>query len=372
MRTPQSILEEAFAQAKQSHTELLSPEQNSRVALIVSSAETQKAVIAALITSLTKKIETPAQDVRRHKVELPGGYSGRVYDTLHITPFIRQHFPRLAMKSGSGWLTRSIEQLHSFTLDFPGRIQNPAVKAAFLEILHDVEENSADARAYLVMTFHALSRYQQAGTFDITSMDVGGVTISAILRLLDNHINSRYSVAGASRLPVIAIYSIYELLLHSISRYTDKHLVLLKSHTASDLKSHTIGDVEIITAKGSFFEAVEVKHQMPITLALVEDAFDKIRSLPVHRYYLLTTAEPNTKESEAIEQFVQSVRANHGCEMVINGVMPTLKYYLRLLNEPGEFLSVYERNLLADYEANTDIKKSHIERWITLRENLRG
>lgn len=75
---------------------------------IVSNAESFRAIVTVLTTSLVKKIENPKQDIRYHKNELRGGYSGRTFDTKFITPFFKKYFSRFAMKE-SGWLTRSIE-----------------------------------------------------------------------------------------------------------------------------------------------------------------------------------------------------------------------------------------------------------------------
>lgn len=55
------------------------------------------------------------------------------------------------MKGGSGWLTRSLEQVHPYTLEYPGKILDRAVKEAFLQILHDIQENRADPKKYLQM-----------------------------------------------------------------------------------------------------------------------------------------------------------------------------------------------------------------------------
>lgn len=49
----------------------------------------------------------------------------------------------------SGWLTRSLEQNIPYELDFLGKIQNKNVKAAFLNILNDVEVNGADSEKYV-------------------------------------------------------------------------------------------------------------------------------------------------------------------------------------------------------------------------------
>ena len=53
----------------------------------------------------------------------------------------------------SGWLTRSIEQLHPFTNDFPGRINKANLKMAFLTILDEVETKNVSSLDYLVGIF---------------------------------------------------------------------------------------------------------------------------------------------------------------------------------------------------------------------------
>ena len=92
-----SILEEAYnlAESKGNTDSGLSESQENWVNTIVEKSESQKAVLAVLITSLTKKIETPTQDVRYHKMELPNGYSGRSFDTSYVTPFIAENFKGL-------------------------------------------------------------------------------------------------------------------------------------------------------------------------------------------------------------------------------------------------------------------------------------
>jgi DNA (cytosine-5)-methyltransferase 1 len=126
----------------------LSETQKSYIKTLVDNAETQKSLIAIVITSLLKKIITPSQDIRLHRKEFEGGYSGRTLDTNVITPWLKEHFRRFAPKE-SGWLTRSIEQPHPFTQDFPGKIRNVDVKHAFLSILEDVEQNKDNPEIYL-------------------------------------------------------------------------------------------------------------------------------------------------------------------------------------------------------------------------------
>ncbi|MDE0015366.1 MAG: DNA methyltransferase [Candidatus Poribacteria bacterium] len=381
MNNVRAILEYAYQVAESgdnTHSELSGPQQRW-VETIVEKAESQKAVLAVLITSLTKKIETPTQDVRYHKTELPNGYSGRSFDTSYVTPFIAEKFQRFAMKSGSGWLTRSLEQAHPYTLTYPGRILNKTVREAFLQILHDIEENQTAPKKYLYAIFAALINLMEKATGQLglwEKSDEGSaqipqsdtITIDNIVNLLNYHFSFNYRVAGASRLPVLAVFSAYEVLM-SIERYEGKMLSPLKSHTTSDTKSGGIGDIEVLDENEDFFEAVEIKHNIPISPDLVQGAYQKFAETSASRYYLLTTAEPNVDDPKTVDQLVRKIHRQHGCEVIVNGIIPSLKYYLRLLSNPKLFLDRYSKNLKLDFKQSTDIKEIHLRYWNELLES---
>jgi DNA (cytosine-5)-methyltransferase 1 len=363
--TPRGVLETAYAEAFRADTPIieLSPQQREWAEAIVQKAESQKAVLAATLTSLVKKIVTPDQDIRLHKVEMPGGYSGRSFDTQHVTTFLHEKMPRLAMKSGSGWLTRSIEQNHAFGLNFTGKIQDEVVKNAFLQLLNDVEENNADASSYLREVFVLLLRHAQAADIVFApTPNAGQVTIQSVIKALHQHFFTKYVGAGASRLPVLAIYSVYAVSMKD-EEYADKRLLPLKSHTTSDTKSSSLGDVEITDVQDNFFEAIEIKHDISITPTLVEDAYAKFQQLPLERYYLLTTASPNSVEEQTIEKLISQIRREHGCEVIVNGVLPTIQYYLRRGKRTAAFLEAYTTVMQEDFAANTDLKETHLRRW---------
>ena len=199
MDNPFEILDKAYRNAKsQFNTLELSDIQRNWIHIIIENAESQKGVLTVLITSLVKKIETPSQDVRYHKKELVNGYSGRGFDTKYITPFINKKFQRFAMKGGSGWLTRSLEQAHPYTLEYPGRIQNIPVKDAFLGILNDIEKNKANPEKYLIAVLAGLIKVMErshirASLFEIENnkdykvQHAERITIDKILQILIRH-----------------------------------------------------------------------------------------------------------------------------------------------------------------------------------------
>ena len=372
MNQIRSILEEAYQLAASTDSTYsdLSESQENWVNAIMENAESYRGVLTVLITSLVKKIETPTQDVRYHQRKLPNGYSGRGFDTNHITPFMKEKFRRFAMAE-SGWLTRSLEHPSPYTLGYPGEIDNTTVKDAFLQILNDIEENKADPKKYLQAIFSALITLMEGSqiSFDFLkeAQKTETVTIGKIVDLLRRHFSHDYGVAGASRLPVLAVYSAYEMLM-GIQRYEGKTLSPLKSHTTADTKSRgirAIGDIEVMH-DNSFFEGVEIKHKIPISLGIVEDAYQKFAQTSVSRYYLLTTAEPNVEDVDLVNELVSEIHKQHGCEVIVNGILPSLKYYLRLLSNPKLFLDGYSRNLQLDFKQKADIKETHLRYWETL------
>jgi DNA (cytosine-5)-methyltransferase 1 len=154
--------------------------------------------------------------------------------------------------------------------------------------------------------------------------------------------------------------------LKDAARYKGKKLLPLKSHVASDIKAGEVGDVEIIDRKRkTIFEGVEIKHGIPINFLIVRDAYEKIKGIPIKRYYILTTAEPNVKNSEMrkVHRLIAEIRKNHGCEVVVNGLIPSLKYYLRLIKNPNAFLKQYAKNIRAEVSTSTVVKMEHLEKW---------
>lgn len=373
--TPYQILKRVHEEAvEQFHKDkgksflaTLNSNQSRWINIIAENSEKQKGVLAVLVTSLTKKIETPSQDVRYHQDQLPGGYSGRTLDTKCVTPFIKKHFPRLAMKE-SGWLTRSLEQPYPYTLEYEGRIKNKRVRNAFLQILNDVEVNHADPEKYFVGLFILLVEQRSEIQTLISKKPVipTKVSINLIIDHLKSHFFGRYRSYGASKLPVIALYSVYQIMVKELDRFQNKKLKALKSHLAADVRAGDIGDIEIIDEDDGFFEAAEIKHNKVITSVMVNDCYKKFKSTYVKRYYVLTTADPFIEEEQKrdVQRVVRKIKREHGCEVIVNGIMRSLGYYLRLIENPQQFVETYTENLKYEVSTGTEIKEEHLKAWL--------
>ena len=336
----------------------LSNLQINMVKTIVEKEETFKGVFTVLITSLVYKCLNPNQDVRKHQANMSNGYSGRSFDTKYITPFLKQKRFLGAMKE-SGWLTRSLEQNIPYDLSFPGKIQNKEVKASFLNILNDIEEKREDPKKYLL----AILSYSIKCRKDKTVILVNPVekesliTINEIMESLYKHFYYRYKSRGASILPVVALYSVYQCIIEELKRFNGKKLDKLASHNSCDKSSGETGDIVVRNKEDdSIYEVIEVKFDIPINSIMIEDAYKKISEKPVQRYYLLSTVPPDEEEMVAIDEMICKIRDEHGCQIIVNGVFPTLKYYLRLLDNTDIFIEKYVNNLQENSEINYEHK----------------
>ena len=339
----------------------LPEEVKEQVELLVSRSENNKGMVAVLTTLLVHKLVEPNQDIRYHQAQLENGFAGRTVDQNHITPFMKKvSFPAMAE---SGWLTRSLEQAHPYDLNYPGKIKPDIVKTAFLNIIDQVQVHNLSADDVLLYFFKLLIK--QRDDLNIELAKPHSLSISKIIKLLEKHFTYRYSCSGASRLPTLAIYAAYQCMMGQVARFNDKQLCPLESHNSADTQSGRIGDIDVNNENGTAYEGVEIKHEIQITPQLVRDAYEKFKVYNTDRYYLLTTANMDSADWDGIETEIQRIAQIHGCQVIVNGVYTTLKYYLRLVTDPAEFIDRYVELLKED----ETIKFPHKAAWNEIISN---
>jgi DNA (cytosine-5)-methyltransferase 1 len=327
----------------------------AHMALIVTRAESNKGIVTALVTLLTHKALAPGQDIRYHQAGMDNGFAARGIDSAHVTPFMKSvSFPAMAE---SGWLTRSLEQPHPYTLDYPGKITPKDVKTAFLTIIDEVQTKGVSPKDALLYMFVLLIRQRDSKKVELAKPH--SLAISEIISLLERHIGTKYGSAGASRLPTLAVYAAYQCMVQQVTRYSGKTLCPLESHNSSDAQSGRIGDIDVNNADGTAFEGVEIKHGIRITKGLVSDAYEKFKGHKTDRYYLLTTASMDKADWDGINEEITRIAKIHGCQVIVNGVFETLKYYLRLLADTAVFIDYYVEAMKTD----DTIKFEHKTMW---------
>lgn len=301
-----------------------------------------------LLTGLTIKATLGDRvDIRYHQVQIqcntdrPAGFNFREKSEHAIYEWMQAHEFSCAK---SGWQTRTFERPKPYMLNYDENIG--AIKHSFLNCYHEVEERGQDA--FYALAFLLWRREQLRERSEII-MSVPKISnVLQITKLLEKHFFYQYKDSrGASRLPVLALYAIYRILMEEMQRFRGKRLKELQAHSAADSRTGSIGDIEISNADGTIFEAVEVKHDIIITAATIDSAKQKIRGSGVERYYILTTHKDHDVPADLLAA-TEQVEKLLGCQMIINGLMPSIKYYLRLLSNPGKVIPEYVNLLKTD------------------------
>lgn len=367
---PTEILEQCYARALEmaiNQTEHeISNNIKSGVDVFIEKIETDKSLVQVIVTSLLKKIILPEQDIRLHMAKFEGGYSARVLDTKVTSPFFKKYFPKYANKE-TAFLTKATraEIVWNLTEGRKLPFRSKKLIEPFLTLMDKIQNSSfnlKDCLTYILFRLHLLSQKHQT-VFDETleSADFSGVlNINGVLDMLTKHFNSKLS----SRLPVIAIYSAYIQLFKTVKRYEGKILRPLNVHTSAD--KHGYGDIEIWQADGTPFEMVEIKHNIAIDRNLIFDVVKKTENTSVKRYYVLTTYKGcfvSEAEEELINKLILKIKKERDLEVIPNGIVHSLKYYLRFVEDYQEFVKTYTEELIRDAKNSTEVKNYHIEIW---------
>lgn len=328
----------------------ISDEEERHLKIVIENQEKRKAAVAVLVTLLLKKILSPNQDIRLHRSEFDGGFSGRGLDTSVVTPFLRsKQFPSM---SESGWLTRSFEQSHPYNFEYPGNISPKALKLAFLSIV-DIAQRSEEDKSVsflerlMVGLIEARNRNKNLRLARPVNLSIAQL----VEKLIQHH---EVRSPGAARLPVLAVHSILTVLTRETERYRNCCLLPLEAHTSADSRSSLVGDINILDKNGTFFEGYEIKHNVPISTELIQTSFQKIKTTPVKVFYILTTYihENYDEFKPSVEYIAQS----HGCQLIVNGVDRTLLYYLRLVGDTRSFIDQYVSHLETDDAITYELK----------------
>ena len=269
--------------------------------------------------------------------------------------------------SESGWLTRSLEQPYPYTLNYEGKVSNKDVKRAFLEIINEIQINNINPKYILVELFKQVIQIEEKNRVNVESLkNSQKLTISKVIDLLYEQFKFDYKVFGGSKLPVLAFFAIYQIIINEFSRYNNCSLKELGSHTSSDKNSKSAGDIEIFK-KNNLFEVIEIKLNKPINANILRIVKDKILKFNPQRYYIFSFDKIDINEKEKIEEIIDEVKKEYGCQIIVNGVIETLKYYLRLIENLEVLYSNYSKLIFLDKELKAVHKQKFNE--LTLRLN---
>lgn len=311
-------------------------------------AQAASAVFTNIVTCLAIKSARPDVDVRFHQTQIqkdtdrPAGVNFRGISEDIVYPWLSRHRFEGAK---SGWQTRTLERPKPYLLTYDENIAY--VKTEFLAVFDEIEEQgqcASDALAYLIWK-QVVRREEVRITLSIPkTQDIG--TIVELFRL--HFFRSYKGAKGASRLPVLALHAIYSVMVPELRRYAGKTVKSLNEHSAADSQTGSIGDIEVSDDETTeIFEAIEVKHNLTITEAIAADVQLKVMDKAIARYYILTTHQ-NCEPDEGARRIIDNIKAVYDCQVIANGVMPSIRYYLRLLDDPSAVFPAYVELLQMD------------------------
>ena len=286
---------------------------------------------------------------------MENGFSGRSLDTKYITPTLKEL--ELTSMSESGWLTRSLEQPYPYTKDYNGKISS--LKKEFLYIVDKIENEPKYCKSILRLILNSSILIRKKNVIEISPIsNPDSITIDNITSVLESYFKENYHVSGGSKLPVISFYSIYQILIKEMRRFDGCILGDLGSHTSSDRTSNSSGDIEIFR-EGKVIESLEIKLGIEIDNHLINKVVKKIIKHNPIRYYILSTHGIKEEDYSQVITKVHNLKNEHGCQLIINGLIPTLRYYLRLIDKLEDFVKIFTQNIILDKE----LKIVHKEKW---------
>ena len=300
-------------------------------------AELKHAFRGAALTLLNYKYLNPNQDITAHKDKQKGGFSARAYDTKVTIPFLIEH--SLPRSVESHWLTQTISFAPPLVRGL-SLITVPAQSGPLLiEVVNDANEAPDRETIYFMMVAIMMQLIMIRNKDKVVMTRPKNLAIDLVKTLLSKHLHHKYK-NNAPRLPQIAIFSIYKCILDKMQRFDGQNLEQLQRMKSADRKAGTVGDI-VVSMNGKPVEAVEIKFGKPIALIDISEAIEKVRAESVSRYYLLSTEGVSKEDFELIAKKKSEFLKQNGCEIIVNGVIDTIGYYLRLLPNTTEFLAYY-------------------------------
>ena len=353
-----SILQQCYDQAeieskKENHADLIAFIGENDAKVIIELANLKHACRGAAITLAIYKILHPEQDIRSHKSEYKGGFSARGVDTYVTVPFLRDN--GLPYNVETHWLSQTLSYAAPYTPDLVLKTVPKKAGPDFITTVNLIEssaDNSDRIKKILILMLEKMIEERNKGNSPLTKPK--NLSIDEVMTLLHKHFSHSYE-KNAPRLPQVAIYAIYKCLMEDVDRYSEFELKPLERMKTANRKSGTVGDIDL-WKDGRPIEAVEIKFEIPINHSHVNEAMQKVLTESVERYFILSTAAPDPDEADEIQRLKEDFLRTNGCEIIVNGVYDTIKYYLRLLRTTNDFINAYTDLLSNDPDANYEHK----------------
>lgn len=325
-----------------------------------------RACTRLLMACSLARIDRPEVDPRKPYTEIGSSdaFSGRSYDEKYITRFIHTH--RLPLNATTAFLTpafRNLNQPLTPDIELMGRPR--ALYKVTLELLEDVYQGRVTAEDLLTEIVRILLVMREEKQIRIASLMAGlssGDTLplatEEIITLLEQHLKCKNS----SRLPVLMIAAVYKVIGEKLGERARP----LQSHTAADLQTGSLGDLEITLENDDRVVTVYEMKTRRVTIEDIDQALEKIAraSPPIHHYLFITT--------DVISEDVRSYAATcyertHGTEIAVLDCIGFVRHFLHLFYRfRAEFLEAYQTLVLN--EPDSAVNQALKEAFLVLRQ----
>ena len=320
-----------------------------------------------LLTCALAKIHQPTIDIRKPYTEIgdSDAFSGRAeYDEKYIWPFASSK--DLPVNSTTAFLTpgfRTINVPLAAPLMISGRPKK--MYEDIIKILDDVYKEKISANDLLSETIRQLLllKQEQEGRIEQLVRDLGSSSQSIplsseeIVDLISQHLKSRNS----SRLPVLVVAAAYQ----AASEKLGEQVKPLFSHTAADLQTGALGDIEItLVDDENVITSYEMKAKEvtkdDINLAIKKVAESKLR---IDNYIFITTGRI---DFDVLEYATSLYRETGGIEFVVLDCIGFIRHFLHLFHRLRmDFLDTYQEFVLS--EPDSAVSQPLKEAFLTLR-----
>ena len=81
--------------------------------------------------------------------------------------------------------------------------------------------------------------------------------------------------------------------------------------------------------------------------------YEKIARFNPIRYYILSYIGISKDDEKSINKLILEIKKKHGCQLIVNGLLHTLRYYLRLISDSKLFFNNYIELVKEDSEIKT-------------------
>lgn len=289
-------------------------------------------------------------------------FSGRGISESVIYPWMEF---RNLRTSKSGWQTRTFERPKAYTLNYPENIGY--LRDEFLKLLDFVSRKEVASKDLLSYLFRLEIKHRL--TISALRDEIGKKESFISTVDLGDFFHKLFSLEKSSRLPVLAVYALYQCITAEYDIYLNCELLPIGDHEAADSRTNACGDIELAGEDGTIFEAIEVKHGIRYDLSWLLRIREKIEKHRPAKYLALTTHDDVVKFDSEAELCYGQIIDDNCCDLLFENTTHFILSHFRTLQNQNNYFGNLEQLLRTDKA----VTERHLEFYKSYKfEYLRG